>query len=107
MRELSQGSREGVVFAVVGGVLEVVARADGVFAVVVFGFVVVEVDLAEEFPLVMLELADHFGVFWFILMRSGYSAPEHQHELYNVSNVFEREEPRKEKENTESMEEKG
>lgn len=48
MRELSQGSREGVVFAVVGGVLEVVAGADGVFAVVVFGFVVVEVDLAEE-----------------------------------------------------------
>lgn len=33
-----------------------------------------------------------------------FSAPEHQHELYNVSNVFEREEPRKEKEDTESME---
>lgn len=48
MRELSQGAGERVVFAVVGWVLEVVAGADGVFAVVIFGFVVVEVDFAEE-----------------------------------------------------------
>ena len=48
MRELPQGAGERVVFAVVGGVLEVVASADGVFAVVIFGFVVVEVDFAEE-----------------------------------------------------------
>lgn len=48
VRELSQGAGERVVFAVVGWVLEVVAGADGVFAVVIFGFVVVEVDFAEE-----------------------------------------------------------
>lgn len=48
MRKLAQGACERVVFAVVHGVLEVVARADGVFAVVAVGFVVVEVDFAEE-----------------------------------------------------------
>lgn len=48
MRELPQGSGERVIFAVVGRILEVVAGADGVFAVVAFGFVVVEVDLAKE-----------------------------------------------------------
>lgn len=77
---MPQGAGERVVFAVVGGVLEVVASADGVFAVVVLGFVVVEVDLTEEpvypvlevlgygkgrkgsdaLPLVVLELTDHF-----------------------------------------------
>lgn len=48
MRELPQGAGHRVVFAVVEGVLEVVALADGIFAVVVVGFVVVEVDFAEE-----------------------------------------------------------
>ena len=48
VRELAQGAGHRVVFAVVEGVLEVVALADGVFAVVVVGFVVVEVDFAEE-----------------------------------------------------------
>lgn len=48
MRELSQRPREVVVFAVVKGVLQVVALADRVFAVVAVGFVVVEVDFAEE-----------------------------------------------------------
>lgn len=48
MRQLAEGAGEHIVFAVVGGVLEVVAGADGMFAVVAFGFVVVEVDLAKE-----------------------------------------------------------
>lgn len=48
MRELAQRAAEVVVFAIVEGVLEVVALADCVFAVVSVGFVVVEVDFAEE-----------------------------------------------------------
>lgn len=63
MRELPQGAGHRVVFAVVEGVLEVVALADGVFAVVVVGFVVVEVDFAEEsvFSLLVLVLSFCFG----------------------------------------------
>lgn len=48
MRELPQRPRQVVVFAVVEGVLQVVALADRVLAVVAVGFVVVEVDFAEE-----------------------------------------------------------
>jgi hypothetical protein len=93
VRELSQGSSESVVFAVIGWVLEVVAGADGVFAVVVFGFVVVEVDLAEEsglFGLILFGVleeywswgrtsargawtAEPFWGFWFIWIGFGYS----------------------------------
>lgn len=48
MRQLSHGPSEVVVFAVVERVLQVVALAHSVFAMVAVGFVVVEVDLAEE-----------------------------------------------------------
>lgn len=48
MCELSQRASEGVVFLVVHGILEVVALADGMFAMAGVGFVVVEVDFAEE-----------------------------------------------------------
>lgn len=64
MRELPQGTREDVVFAIVGRVLKVVACADGVFTVVVFRFVVVEVDLAEEPGLFGLVLLERWGTYW-------------------------------------------
>lgn len=48
MGQLAQRSAQLVVFAVVGGVLQVVARADERFAMVVVGFVGVEVDFAKE-----------------------------------------------------------
>lgn len=48
MRELTEGTAEEVVFFVVEGVLEVVAAADGGFAVVGVGFVGVEVYFFEE-----------------------------------------------------------
>jgi hypothetical protein len=80
--ELAQGAGEGVVFLVVEGSLEMVAAADGGFAVRGVGFVGVEVDFAEksverewggrlvgfntvgkrddgELFLVMLEFSDH------------------------------------------------
>lgn len=48
MRETAQLPAYGVVFLIVEGALEVVACADGLFAVVVVGFVSVEVDLSKE-----------------------------------------------------------
>ena len=48
MCELSQVAAESIVFFVVHRILEVVALSDGVFAVVVVGFVGVEVYFAEE-----------------------------------------------------------
>lgn len=59
MRELAEGATEGVVFFVVEGVLEVVASADGGFAVGGVGFVGVEVDFFEE-PGRKLVIADLF-----------------------------------------------
>lgn len=46
--EAAQVTAYDVVFLVVEGALQVVARADGLFAVVVVGFVGVEVDFSEE-----------------------------------------------------------
>lgn len=48
MCELPQGAAEGVVFFVVKRMLEVVASADGGFAVSGVGFVGVQIDFAEE-----------------------------------------------------------
>lgn len=48
MCKLSQGPSEVVIFAVVERVLQVVALAYSVLAMVAVGFVVVEVDFAEE-----------------------------------------------------------
>ena len=48
MSELAERAAEEIVFFVVEGVLEVVAAADGGFAVVGIGFVGIEVDFFEE-----------------------------------------------------------
>ena len=59
--ELAELAAEGVIFGVVERVCEVVAAADGVFAVrgVAVGFVGYQVDFAKEFRFVVFEFADH------------------------------------------------
>ena len=60
MGKLTQPTANGIVFAVVERVGEVVTPADRVFAVVgAVGFVGDQVDLAQQFLLVVLEFADH------------------------------------------------
>lgn len=48
MCETAQIAAQDIVFGVVLRSLQVVSGADGLFAMVVFGFVGVEVDFAEE-----------------------------------------------------------
>lgn len=67
MGELAEGAGERVVGLVVCVVLEVVALPDLVFAVAAVGFVVDEVDLSEEFFLVIFELADHFDDYMLVV----------------------------------------
>lgn len=62
MGELAEGAGERVVGLVVCVVLEVVALPDLVFAVAAVGFVVDEVDLSEEFFLVLLSLFVTLGL---------------------------------------------
>ena len=61
MGELAQRAAELVVLSVVVAALDGVAAHDEGLAVVVVGLVRVEVDLAEQLLLVMLEFARHFG----------------------------------------------
>ena len=57
---MTQFAAQGVVFAVVQRLSEVVAAADGGFAVRgAVGFVGEEVDFAEEAGFVVFEFADH------------------------------------------------
>ena len=48
MRETAQITAEDIVFGIILCSLEVIPRSDGLFAVVVFGLVGVEVDFSEE-----------------------------------------------------------
>ena len=58
--ELAERSTEGVVFAVVEGMGEVIAAPDRVFAVRgAVGFVRYEVDFSQELLFVVFEFADH------------------------------------------------
>lgn len=61
MCDLAQAAAEGVVLAIVERVGEVVAAADGMFAVGggAVGLVGDEVDFAQEFGFVVFEFADH------------------------------------------------
>lgn len=66
MRQASQVAAEDVVFDVVLRSLQIVPGADGLFAVVVFGFVGVEVYFSEES--VISSSSCQFG---FIICRDG------------------------------------
>lgn len=57
---MAEGAAEEVVFFVVEGVLEVVAAADGGFAVGGVGFVGVEVDFFEESRVGLLDMGFFF-----------------------------------------------
>jgi hypothetical protein len=60
--ELAHGAAQLVVLAVVVAALDGIAAHDGRLAVVIVGFVGVEVDLLEELLLVVLEFPDHDGL---------------------------------------------